>query len=265
MLNEKYTAARGFFEVLYGMYNKKDYIKTDPIRFPHELDGNTEFIAFTASCFAYGNMKAIQSFLFRYFDYAGTDPFSLNTEPDDNLYYRFQTSADVAAYSLFMKRVYEKYGSIGKLFETAGAYTVDTVDRGIKLLRSYMGEMTHGMNFLVPVPGKSASKRLYMFLRWMIRSDEVDFGLWSHFDKTTLYMPSDTHILRMASNMGVIGRGESGRKAVDKVTAFFRELNPFDPAKYDFSITRLGIVTGCQYLENEKCSSCVHKTGCLFN
>lgn len=264
-MDEKYEAAKEFFETLYKMYNKKEYIKTDPIRFPHEFEGNTEFIAFTASCFAYGNMKAIQSFLFRYFDYAGLDPLTVSCEPDVSLYYRFQTAKDVAAYSAFMKKVYGEYGSIGKLFEKAGANTVDTVDRGIKLLRTYMGEMTQGMNFLVPVPGKSASKRLYMFLRWMIREDEVDFGLWKHFDKTTLYMPSDTHILRMAANLGVIGPNESGRKAVDKVTAFFQELNPEDPAKYDFSITRLGIVTGCQYSENERCKSCVHKTGCLFN
>lgn len=263
MSNEKY--AYDFFETLYGIYNKKDYIKTDPIRFPHELSGNTEFIAFTASCFAYGNMKSIQSFLFRYFDYAGTDPFSLNTDLNDALYYRFQTACDVSSYSVFIKKVYEKYGSLGKLFETAGVYTIDNVHEGIKLLRSYMGEITHGINFLVPIPGKSASKRLYMFLRWMIRADEVDFGLWKHFDKTTLYMPSDTHILRMATNLGIIDRNDAGKKAVDKVTAFFKDLNPSDPAKYDFSLTRLGIITGCQYSENEKCSSCVHNGRCLFN
>ena len=61
--------ARDFFEKLYKLYNNKDYIDTDPIRFAHQLEGNKEFIAFTSSCFAYGNMKAIQSFLFKYFDF----------------------------------------------------------------------------------------------------------------------------------------------------------------------------------------------------
>lgn len=263
-MEKKQVDAKFFFEDLYKTYNKKEYIKTDPIRFPHEITGNTEFIAFTAACFAYGNMKAIQSFLFRYFDYAGSDPFNINLTPNDKLYYRFQTSADIVSYSTVMKNIYNKYGSIGNLFNSAGANTINMADKGIKLLRSHMNDISNGLNFLIPVPGKSASKRLHMFLRWMVRKDDVDFGLWEHFDKTTLYMPSDTHILRMATNMGIIDKNTSGRKALDKITEFFKNLNPNDPAKYDFSITRLGIVNGCKYSKNDSCFSCIHQNSCLF-
>lgn len=254
-----------FFESLYSRYNKAEYIHTDPIRFPHELGGNAEFIAFTAAAFAYGNMKAIQSFLYRYFDYAGTDPLKLNDKVSGELYYRFQTAKDVAGYSSLMKGVYNEYGSIGRLFRVAGAKDIDTVARGIVRLRSSIGDMTQGMNFLMPVPGKSASKRLHMFLRWMVRSDDIDLGLWNGvFDKGSLYMPVDTHIMRMAVNYGIVGINESGKEAAVKVTEFFKTLNPDDPAKYDFSITRLGIVTGCKYSENEQCKACVNNEGCLF-
>ncbi len=78
-------------------------------------------------------------------------------------------------------------------------------------------------------------------------------------------MPSDTHILRLACNLGIIDKNEKGRKAVIKVTDFFRDLNPEDPAKYDFSLTRLGIINSCQYLETDICEKCFHKKVCLFH
>lgn len=264
MINKE-DKAKTFFEHLYSLYNHKDYIKTDPIRFPHELDGNKEFIAFTASCFAYGNMKAIQSFLFKYFEYAGCDPLHLNCNINDKLYYRFQKKEDVSSYSKLMKNIYTKYGSLHNLFEEAGANSIKDISKGIELLRSHMEEITNGLNFLIPVPGKSASKRLYMFLRWMVRDDDVDFGLWKNFDKTSLYMPVDTHIMRMALNLNIVNENETSKTALEKVTAFFKKLNPNDPAKYDFSITRLGIVSSCKYSNNKICEYCINKNICVFN
>lgn len=254
-----------FLEYLYKYYNNKEYIFSDPIRFPHEIAGNVEFIAFTAASFAYGNMKAIQGFLYKYFEYAGSDPFKLNTQPNDKIYYRFQTKEDVAVYSSLMKRVYEEYGSLFNLFEKADALSVENIHKGIILLRSHIDNITNGLNFLLPVPGKSASKRLYMFLRWMVRHDDVDFGLWDGFNKQSLYMPTDTHIFRMSANLGIIGDNEKGKNAVIKVTDFFKSLNMEDPAKYDFSLTRLGIISDCQYLRNDICEGCVHKKVCIFH
>ena len=263
MKNKSADDIKNFLEILYKKYNKTEYVKSDPIRFPHELNGNKEFIAFTAACFAYGNMKAIQGFLFKYFGYAGLDPLNLECKEDKGLYYRFQTSADVAAYSTLMKKVYLEYGSLETLFKKAGALNIEKAGLGIELLRSY-GVMTNGMNFLMPIPGKSASKRLYMFLRWVSRRDEIDFGLWKSFDKVSLYMPVDTHILRMAKNMGIINKNENDKKAVIKVTDFFKSLNPDDPAKYDFALTRLGIAESCRYELNENCNLCSNKEWCIF-
>ena len=104
-----------------------------------------------------------------------------------------------------------------------------------------------------------------MFLRWMVRKDDIDFGLWEGFNKQSLYMPADTHILRMSANLGIISSSEKGKKAVVKVTNFFKSLNEEDPAKYDFSLTRLGIVSNCQYSRNDICNGCVHKKVCIFH
>jgi len=116
---------RHFFEEIYSLYNKKEFLHTDPIHYPHGLDGNREFIAVTAACFAYGNVKAIKSFLMSYFDHYGTDPYTLSSK-ESGLYYRFQSVDDVAFYSEFMKRLYGDYGSIENIFAER-----ETLEEGI--------------------------------------------------------------------------------------------------------------------------------------
>jgi uncharacterized protein (TIGR02757 family) len=98
----------------------------------------------------------------------------------------------------------------------------------------------------------------------MVRSDEVDFGLWKSFGKEELSIPLDTHIQRLCSNLGVIAKGEKGARAVEKVNAFFRELSPDDPAKYDFALTRLGIAKQCLYAPSPACVSCEDREECVL-
>ncbi len=258
---------KDYFEEIYKRYNSKDFIETDPIHFPHVVDGNTEFIAFTSALFAYGNVKAIKNFLTNYFAYAGTDPIKLNSFSNDSIYYRFQTVADVASYSLMINRLYDRYGSVRSIFERHADKGIDDcLSFSIADIRNEFKEMTNGVNFLFPIPGKSASKRLMMFLRWMIRKDEIDLGLWKGkvFQPSMLYMPVDTHIKRAAVNMGIVSSSASPKVSLDKISGYFRELNPRDPAKYDFAISRLGISMGCKYSFSETCVSCIDKKTCIF-
>jgi uncharacterized protein (TIGR02757 family) len=260
---EKY---RFFFEYLYKKYNTREYIKTDPIVFPHQTDGNTEFIAFTASAFAYGNVKAMKRFLGDYFNIIGTEPQSLSPGEHD-LKYRFQNSEDITAYSGAMRNIYEDCGSLENLFSTfntGGIY--GAAEKAFAFIRTkYLPKpVSGGLNFLFALPGHSASKRLTMFLRWMVRKDEVDLGLWKHFKKDELAIPLDTHMQRLCANLGVIGRADKGSHAARKVHAFFKELSPDDPAKYDFALTRLGIANGCVYEISDTCDSCADERFCVF-
>ncbi len=256
-----------YFEELYQRYNSKDYIETDPIYFPHVLEGNTEFIAFTSAIFAYGNVKAIKGFLTNYFEYAGTDPIKINSFSNENIYYRFQTAADISSYSLVINRLYDRYGSIRSIFERHADNGIDECLRlSIEDIRKEFKTITNGVNFLVPMPGKSASKRLMMFLRWMIRKDVIDLGLWKGkiFQPSMLYMPVDTHIKRASVNMGIVSSNTSPKASLDKITSYFSKLNPKDPAKYDFAISRLGIAMGCKYSFSDSCIECVYKKRCIF-
>jgi len=253
---------KDFFEEIYSIYNIKEYIDTDPIHYPHTIEGHKEFVAFTASCFAYGNVKAIKSFLLSFFDYYGTDPEKMITT-NGGLYYRFQSTEDVLCYTRFMKRFYEQYGSIENVFRQR-----ETLEEGIfhfyETMKKMCSEADKGFFFLMPNPKSSGAKRLRMFLRWMVRSDDIDFGLWKSFSPSELMMPIDTHILRFAKNNGVIINDSASRANLERVSAFFKELNSEDPAKYDFALTRLGIVHGCKYGECEKCAECRHKKTCIF-
>jgi len=253
---------RRFFEEIYSRYNKKEFIKTDPILYPHTLEGEREFIALTAASFAYGNVKAIQSFLTNFFSRCGTDPHNLNSE-ESGLYYRFQSLADVAYFVEFSKRLYGEYGSIENIFDKR-----DTLEGGVvyfyELVKELCKDAGKGFFFLFPNPKTSGAKRLRMFLRWMIRDDDVDFGLWDSSKISELMMPIDTHILRFAKNNGVISNESATRKNLEIVSTFFREMNPDDPAKYDFALTRLGIVNDCKYSQCTACEECCHKTACFF-
>ena len=254
---------RLYFERLYQRYNTKEFISTDPICFPHETDGNQEFAAFTAALFAYGNVRAMQKFLAAFFEKCGADPFALKPNPA-KLKYRFQSESDVAEYCRIMTRLYQDYGSLERLF--VGDAPMKAALAGMEAIRGkYLQKKTRGLSFLFALPGNSASKRVSIFLRWMVRSDEVDFGLWKTFSPAALNIPLDTHIKRISLKMGIISSADNSVKALNKINTFFRKLNPNDPAKYDFALTRLGILFQCLYEQSKFCAKCAEKNNCLFN
>lgn len=251
-----------FLEEIYGLYNTKEFVSTDPIIFPHTYEGNKEFIAITAAVFAYGNVKAIQGFIKSFLDYYGTDPMNLKTE-SGGLYYRFQKRHDIEFYAEMMKRIYGDYGSIENVFAERDGLE-DAILHFQQIINKYAEKSDSGLKFLFPNPVTSGSKRLRMFLRWMIRKDSIDFGLWTKFKPSELMMIIDTHILRFAYNNKIIGNTSATRKNLETVSSFFRELNPEDPAKYDFALTRLGIAKGCKYMDCSACTVCQHCGNCIF-
>ncbi|MRR38115.1 DUF2400 family protein, partial [bacterium] len=96
---------------------------------------------------------------------------------------------------------------------------------------------------LIPDPGrKSACKRLHLYLRWMVRSDEIDPGVWTGISPDSLVVPLDTHMFRISGALGLTSRSQADEKAAREITAGFRKICPGDPVRYDFSLTRLGIL-----------------------
>jgi uncharacterized protein (TIGR02757 family) len=101
-----------------------------------------------------------------------------------------------------------------------------------------------------------ACKRLNLFLRWMVRHDQVDLGVWSRVKPSQLIVPLDTHIIRIGRCLGLTRYASPGwRMAVD-ITAALRRLDPDDPARFDFSICHLGMMNGCGFEKDFADSRC---------
>ena len=219
--------------------------KPDPLLIASQYKDDS--IALICALFAYGNAGQIVKFL------ASLD-FSLLDANEDIIrkelsshYYRFQKSDDVIAFFIAMKRLKEQ-GSIEDLFYEGYRKEHNILD-GLwhfieKLQRVYLRE-TQGYNFLIGALPKKVNtagtyKRYMMYLRWMVRKDELDMGLWTKIDKKDLLMPLDTHTFKMSQKLGLLKRRSYDMKAAIELTECFRKWDKNDPVKYDFALYRLG-------------------------
>lgn len=206
-----------------------------------------ESIALIAALFAYGNVSAIIKFL-------QSIDFSLLEASDEKIkkafashYYRFQKAEDVSALFIALKRLKE-VESIENIFY-AGYSKEENILEGlwhfIKTLKSVYPHNSRGYNFLVGSVPKNPStagtyKRYMMYLRWMVRKDALDMGLWSKIDKKDLLMPLDTHTFQVSRRLGLLKRKTYDLKAAIEVTNTLKRFDASDPVKYDFALYRLG-------------------------
>jgi len=219
--------------------------KPDPLFIARKYQD--ESIALICALFAYGNAGLIVKFL-------STLDFSLLDESEDVIkqalsshYYRFQKSEDVSAVFIAMKRLKE-IDSIENIFYKGYKKENDILDglwNFIETLQNIYPRDTQGYNFLIgSLPKKVNSagtyKRYMMYLRWMVRKDELDMGLWSKIDKKDLLMPLDTHTFKMSQKLGLLKRKSYDMKAVMELTDKFKEWDENDPVKYDFALYRIG-------------------------
>jgi uncharacterized protein (TIGR02757 family) len=126
------------------------------------------------------------------------------------------------------------------------------------------------LQFLPSPRGGSPCKRINMFLRWMVRDADVDFGLWRGVSRDELIIPLDVHIQRISRCLGFTQRKSNDWKAAREITAALRRLDPEDPLKYDFALAHHGISGRCRAMRDaEECGGCAFNrgrgAGCGFN
>ncbi len=90
----------------------------------------------------------------------------------------------------------------------------------------------------------------------MVRDDDVDAGVWTSVDKTKLIVPVDTHIARLCRILGLYDRKTVSMATAVEITQGFARLEPADPVKYDFALSRIGIVEDCNGRYRPKCEEC---------
>jgi len=204
-------------------------------------------IALICALFAYGNARQIVKFL-------NSLNFGLLNEDDEivkielsNHYYRFQKSEDVIAIFIALKRLKESK-SLEEIF-TIGykekSSVMDGINSVINEIHKAYPHDTQGYNFLIGKPfeklsGSGAYKRWHMFLRWMVRKDELDMGLWKNIDKKDLIMPLDTHTFNVALKLGLLKRKTYDLKAAIELTNTLQKFDKDDPVRYDFALYRIG-------------------------
>lgn len=246
-----------YFDSLYARYNKRALCSPDPLQFLYDYPDvqDREIAALTAACFAYGNVKQILKNLNGIFTRMNGAPraFVLGASAAGlrrtfkGFKYRFTGEEELCAFLLAVRRALEKHGSLEACFLR---YYREEDGSVLPALRGFARELRAGggLSSLVPDPDKnSALKRLNLFLRWMVRKDEVDPGGWDKIPAAKLVIPLDVHMHRIARMLGLTKRNAADITTALEISRALQKHCPQDPVKYDFCLTRFGIRDDMDY------------------
>jgi uncharacterized protein (TIGR02757 family) len=239
----------------------KSKLSPDPLEFLHlyKDERDIEVIGFVASVFAYGNMKQIINSLERIKSIVGEKPanfilkFSKKDYTDFHmLTHRFYNQEDIIILFLVLKAVYQNYGSLKDLFLKYYDPTEINLKNSISKFSNHLieivkketsqHEVSRGVRFMFPLPKKgSACKRMNLFLRWMIRKDELDFGIWNEIPTSKLIIPVDTHIAKICKSLKLTNRKIVSWRMAEEITEELKKYDAVDPVKYDFALCHIGM------------------------
>jgi uncharacterized protein (TIGR02757 family) len=253
MIRPRETLQKEILEELYSRYNHRKFVHPDPLEFlyPYTDLRDREIAALIASCLAYGRviqiLRSVASVLGR------MDPspylFLINASfkqiraAFSGFKHRFTDGEDLSTMLWAAKATIEEYGSLQRCFVSESKEEDETVLPALTaFVKALSSKLARGLDGFLPCPSKrSACKRLNLFLRWMVRHDEVDPGGWDLVPASKLIVPLDTHMHRMGLVLHLTNRKQADLQTAIEITNGFKKLVPHDPVKYDFALTRLGI------------------------
>ena len=263
--------------------------QTDPIRSPaaYERPEDREVAAWIGSAFAYGRVETILGSVDRILRVLGPRPATALDSIGDfrrfareelaGFRHRFHSASDAAALLHAIATARAEAGSVRRFFERE--YRADEKDVGPLLTRVVarllafdyrpaIGRRTLPANsaarFFFPDPAAgSACKRWNLYLRWMVRKDALDFGLWPGIPTSRLVIPTDTHVHRVARRLGLTRRRAADWKTAREITDRLARFDREDPVRYDYALCRLGEEGICRpELSLTRCGECPLGTGC---
>jgi uncharacterized protein (TIGR02757 family) len=252
MDNSKTNSLGDFLESNYGKYNRRKFVHPDPLEFLYDfpLIEDREIVALIASSLAYGRVNQILKSVSLIMDVLGDSPISFfkSNEIDhasnqlSTFKHRFTTGEEIVKFLRGIHNVLQAHQSLENCFY----FHFNQHNNLQKGLKGFISEILKGggleKSSLLPDPEKgSACKRVNLFLRWMVRKDEVDPGGWDKISPSILLIPLDTHMFRIAKMVNLTSKNMSSWKTAQEITKGFAKFAPNDPVKYDFSLTRFGI------------------------
>jgi len=262
---------------LYTDYNREESA-SDPVHRvrPFATAADREIAGFCAAALAFGRVASVLNSIDTLFRIMGPAPadFVRTFEPDAphpelrGMVHRWTKGVDLAALLWILRQMLEQAGSIEKYFANGLAETDDDIGAALDRfsrralamdIRRVYGRVPKraGVCYFFPRPSAgSACKRLNLFLRWMVRRDEVDLGVWTRVRASKLIVPLDTHVIRLGRCLRLTRYVSPGWKMAADITASLRNLDPHDPVRFDFSICHLGMMNACGFGRRQGDTQC---------
>lgn len=268
---------------LYSDYNREESA-SDPVHLvrPFADPCDREVAGFCAAALAFGRVASVLNTIRTLFEILGPRPaaFVRRFDPGAShselraMVHRWTRGEDIAALLWVLRQMLERSGSIEAFFlEGDSAATPDvsaaldsfsTRALALDIRRAY-GRVPKrpGVCYFFPRPSAgSACKRLNLFLRWMVRRDEVDLGVWTRVSPARLIVPLDTHVIRLGRCLRLTRYVSPGWRMAADITASLRKLDAADPVRFDFSICHVGMMNACGFGRKQGDSQCPLKGLC---
>ena len=234
------TVKKEILDGIYTKYTRRDLVHPDPLEFLYSYEDvrDREIVGLLASSLAYGRVAQILKSVSAVLEKMGASPFDFVVDSSDesirkifkNFKHRFSTGHDLSNLVVGIKRAVGGYGSLNNAFVSLG-------------MLGFVNFLKDGCSCnLLPDPRLgSACKRLNLFLRWMVRNDNVDPGGWKGIKKSDLIVPLDTHMFKIGRLLGFTKRNAADIVTAKEITFALAKFSEDDPVKYDFALTRFGI------------------------
>lgn len=267
---------------LYDSFNIPDSA-TDPIQIVRRFarPDDREVVGFIAAGLAFGRVSSVLQSIERVVAVMGEHPaeFVRQFEPGrdrealHDFVHRWIRGADIVALLWLLRQMRERSGTLEGFFlegDRGGEDVTAALDsfssRALAFdLRPVYGRVPArpGVGYFFPQPsGGSACKRLNLFVRWMVRRDALDLGLWTRVSPARLIVPLDTHIIRVGRCLRLTRYASPGWNMALDITRSLRLLDPADPVKYDFAVCHLGMMHACGYGTGRGNGQCPLKAVC---
>jgi uncharacterized protein (TIGR02757 family) len=271
---------------LYDGFNYPDSA-ADPIQIVrrYRRSDDREVVAFCAASLAFGRVASVLHSIERLmavFSHGGGRPADYVRQFDPKrhapalagLVHRWIGERDLVALLWIMRQMLERSGTIEGFFlegyDAAAADVATALDsfslRAMALdLTAAYGRVPRrpGVGYFFPRPSNgSACKRLNLFLRWMVRHDALDLGVWTRVASSKLVVPLDTHVIRVGRCLGLTRYTSPGWAMARDITASLKTIDPRDPVRYDFSLCHLGMMNACGFSRAQADAQCPLRGAC---
>ncbi|RPJ78610.1 MAG: TIGR02757 family protein, partial [Acidobacteria bacterium] len=226
-----------------------------------------ELVGFVAAGLAFGRVASIlQSIdkVLKVIEASGKAPaaYVRSFEPRrdgpllEGLAHRWTRGPDLVALFWILRMMLEEAGSVEGFFRKGDDPSTPDVGPGLESFSSRAlafdlgpayGEVPArpGVCYFFPRPSAgSARTRLNLYLRWMVRRDAVDLGIWTQPDASRLIVPLDVHLIRMGQSLGLTRYKGAGWRMAAEITASLRQVDAKDPVRFDFALCHLSMSGG---------------------